>query len=173
MPALARVAFSIGSNLGNRFEHLQRAVELISGTIEIFNVKLSKVYETKPVGGPSQDDYLNAVVVAETKLTPIDLLELAQKIESDGNRVRETHWGPRSIDVDILAFDQVVLDGSNLTIPHPRISERAFVLVPWNDVDPNFVVPGLGAVSDLLSRVDSTGVALRPELSLDEQDDLG
>ena len=173
MPALARVAFSIGSNLGNRFEHLQRAVELISGTIEIFNVKLSKIYETKPVGGPSQDDYLNAVVVAETKLTPIDLLELVQKIESDGNRVRETHWGPRSIDVDILAFDQVVLDGSNLTIPHPRISERAFVLVPWNDVDPNFVVPGLGAVSDLLSRVDSTGVALRPELSLDEQDDLG
>ena len=170
MPALARVAFSLGSNLGDRFTNLERAVKIIKGETCIFNVELSKIYETKPVGGPEQDDFLNAVLVADTSLSPLELLELAQAIELDANRVRETHWGPRSIDVDILALDQVVLDGINLTIPHPRLSERAFVLVPWNDIDPDFFVPGLGSVSDLLSRVDVTGIALRSDLCLNSKD---
>ncbi len=172
MPALARIALSLGSNLGDRFAHLERAVEIIKNNTSIFNVRLSNVYETKPIGGPEQDDYLNAVLVADTNLSALEVLELVKAVEVDAKRVREIHWGPRSLDVDILALDQIVLDGIDLTLPHPRLSERAFVLVPWNDVDPNFVVPGLGAVCDLLSRVDGAGVMLRSELSLDEQDDF-
>jgi 2-amino-4-hydroxy-6-hydroxymethyldihydropteridine diphosphokinase len=171
MPALARVALSLGSNLGDRFAHLERAAKIIKSNTSIFNVRLSNVYETEPVGGPQQDDYLNAVLVADTNLSALEVLELVKAVEADAKRVRDAHWGPRSLDVDILAVDQVVLDGINLTLPHPRLSERAFVLVPWNDVDPDFVVPGLGAVCDLLRRVDRAGVSLRSELSLAEKAD--
>ena len=110
------------------------------------------MYETDPVGGPAdQPAYLNAVVVADTVLEPQALLALAHRVEDAHGRVRVEHWGARTLDVDVLAVDALRSDDPVLTLPHPRAHERAFVLVPWSDVDPDFDVPGRGRVRDLLA----------------------
>lgn len=137
-----RVAFSLGSNLGDRVAILEQAVRCLSADEGISGLAVSPVYETDPVGGPEQGEFLNAVVVADTTLRPRELLDLAQRCEADSGRVRTQRWGPRTLDVDVLAVDAVTSDDPELTLPHPRATQRAFVLVPWRDVDPNFVVVG-------------------------------
>ncbi len=160
-----RVAFGLGSNLGDRIDHLRTAV---AGLAEggIGEVRVSSVYETDPVGGPAQPDYLNAVAVGETSLAASELLMLAQGLELKAQRVRTVRNAPRTLDVDILALGDVVLSTEHLTVPHPRAPERAFVLVPWAEVDPGFVVPGLGRVSELVLAVDASGVRPGPALDL-------
>ncbi len=137
-----RVAFSLGSNLGDRVAILERAVRRLDADEGISGLVVSPVYETDPVGGPEQGDFLNAVVVADTTLRPPELLDLAQRCEADSGRIRSERWGPRTLDVDVLAVDAVVSDDPELILPHPRATQRAFVLVPWRDVDPDFVVDG-------------------------------
>jgi len=160
-----RVAFGLGSNLGDRVGHLRAA---IAGLAEggVGDVRVSSAYETDPVGGPAQPDYLNAVAVGETSLAAAELLTLAKRLEFKAQRVRTVRNAPRTLDVDILALGDVVLHTEQLTVPHPRAHERAFVLVPWAEVDPGFVVPGLGQVADLVQAVDASGVRPGPDVDL-------
>lgn len=131
-----RAYLGIGSNLGDRAAHLQGAVDGLAGAPGVEVVAVSPVYETAPVGGPEQPDYLNAVVALDTTLAPRELLVLAHRLEADADRVREEHWGPRTLDVDVLLVGDEEVDEPDLVIPHPRMTERAFVLVPLADLDP-------------------------------------
>ena len=152
-----RVALGLGSNLGDRRQHLADAVATIGETPGINVVEVSPLVETDPVGGPEQPDYLNAVVVVDTTLTSEAILDLAQRCEQRAGRVREQRWGPRTLDVDVLAYNALSSDDPKLTLPHPRATQRAFVMVPWAAVDPMFVVCGR-SVRDWADALDSTGV---------------
>ncbi|MFJ6748403.1 MULTISPECIES: 2-amino-4-hydroxy-6-hydroxymethyldihydropteridine diphosphokinase [unclassified Streptomyces] len=163
-----RAVISLGSNLGNRLETLQGAVDALEDTPGLRVKAVSPVYETEPWGvdPASQPAYFNAVVLIKTTLPPASLLERGHAIEEAFERVRDERWGPRTIDVDILAYQDVVSDDPGLTLPHPRAHERAFVLVPWLDIDPSAEVPGHGAVAELLSSVGRDGVTARADLEL-------
>jgi len=159
---------SLGSNLGNRLESLQSAVDALAETPGLKVTAVSPVYETEPWGVDpgSQPSYFNAVVVVRTTLPPGSLLERGHAIEEALERVREERWGPRPIDVDIVAYQGVVSEDPQLTLPHPRAHERAFVLVPWHDVDPGAEVPGHGRVTELLDALGTEGITARPDLEL-------
>lgn len=159
---------ALGSNLGNRLETLQGAVDALEDTPGVRVKAVSPVYETEPWGVPpgSQADYFNAVVLVRTTLPPESLLERGHAIEEAYLRVRTERWGPRTIDVDIIAYQGVVRDDPRLTLPHPRAHERAFVLVPWYDVDPAAEVPGRGTVADLAAAVGRGGVRRREDVEL-------
>jgi 2-amino-4-hydroxy-6-hydroxymethyldihydropteridine diphosphokinase len=131
-----RAYLGIGSNVGDRLAHLQLAVDIVGTVPGLTVVAVSPVYETDPVGGPVQDDFLNAVIAVETSLEPHGLLLVAQAAERAARRVRDVHWGPRTLDVDVLLMADVVMDDPDLTIPHPWMYERAFVLAPLHDLDP-------------------------------------
>ncbi|MDF3300618.1 2-amino-4-hydroxy-6-hydroxymethyldihydropteridine diphosphokinase [Streptomyces tropicalis] len=163
-----RAVVSLGSNLGNRLETLQGAVDALEDTPGVRIKAVSPVYETEPWGVEpgTQPSYFNAVVVLKTTLPPSSLLERAHAIEEAFNRVRDEHWGPRTIDVDIVSYADVVSDDPQLTLPHPRAHERAFVLAPWHDVDVEAQLPGRGPVAHLLGTVTRSGVAPRADLEL-------
>ena len=163
---MPKAYLSIGSNLGDRFEYLQNAVLGICNNSQISKVRVSSIYETIPVGGPQQDDFLNAVVEIETQLSPEELLDFAQKLENGANRVRTEHWGPRTLDVDILDYENKVSGNPELTLPHPRISKRAFVVIPWFEIAPNALVSGLGKLAELHERIDRSGVQLNRDMKL-------
>ncbi len=131
-----RAYLGIGSNLGERLGYLQLAVDHLAATDGVTVVGVSPVYETAPVGGPDQPDYLNAVVALDTALDPHELLRIAQGIEAEGERVRTVRWGPRTLDVDVLLVGDERVDTPDLVVPHPRMAERAFVVVPLADLDP-------------------------------------
>lgn len=159
---------ALGSNLGNRLETLQSAVDALADTPGLKVKAVSPVYETEPWGvdPSSQPSYFNAVVLVRTTLPPGSLLERGHAIEEALERVRDERWGPRTIDVDIVAYQGVISDDPRLVLPHPRVHERAFVLAPWLDVDADAEVPGHGQVSDLLTAVGRAGVSPRADLEL-------
>jgi 2-amino-4-hydroxy-6-hydroxymethyldihydropteridine diphosphokinase len=136
---VTRAYLGLGSNLGDRLAHLQRAVDALATTPGVTVVAVSTVYETAPVGGPAQDDFLNAVVAVDTDLMPRELLEAALRIEQLEDRVRTIRWGPRTLDVDVLLYGDERVDEPDLEIPHPRMYERAFVLAPLHDLAPERV----------------------------------
>jgi 2-amino-4-hydroxy-6-hydroxymethyldihydropteridine diphosphokinase len=155
---------ALGANLGDRAAALQAALDALARFTKVLAV--SAIFETDPVGGPEQPDNYNAVVVVETELSPSGLLDLAHDIEAGARRERLVRWGPRTLDVDIVAFDEIVDDDPRLTLPHPRAHERAFVLLPWADADPNAALPGHGPVSALIRTVDASGVRRLAEPAL-------
>ncbi|GGS93686.1 2-amino-4-hydroxy-6-hydroxymethyldihydropteridine diphosphokinase [Streptomyces violaceus] len=159
---------ALGSNLGNRLETLQGAVDALEDTPGLRIKAVSPVYETEPWGVEpgSQPAYFNAVVVLKTTLPPSSLLERAHAVEEAFHRVRDEHWGPRTLDVDIVSYADVVSDDPQLTLPHPRAHERAFVLAPWHDLDPEAQLPGRGPVAGLLDAVTRDGVTPRKDLEL-------
>ncbi|GGS66505.1 2-amino-4-hydroxy-6-hydroxymethyldihydropteridine diphosphokinase [Streptomyces griseoviridis] len=163
-----RAVIALGANLGNRLETLQGAIDALEDTPGIRVKGVSPVYETEPWGVDpgTQPSYFNAVVILKTTLPPTSLLERAHAVEEAFHRVREERWGPRTLDVDIIAYADVVSDDPRLTLPHPRAHERAFVLAPWHDVDPEAALPGRGPVADLLGAVGREGVAPRADLEL-------
>jgi len=126
----------LGSNLGDRRQHLRDAVAAIPDVVAI-----SRVYETAPVGGPDQGAYLNIVVRLETEHSPRDLLEICREREAEARRVRTVRWGPRTLDVDVLWVDGQTVDEPDLIVPHPRMFQRAFVLMPLRDVAADLVPP--------------------------------
>ena len=132
---------SLGSNLGGRKRQLQEAVRLLRANPAISNVKISSIYETAPVGYLDQGAFLNLAVRLETNLSPLDLLAVCQEVERNLQRERLVRWGPRTVDLDILLYGQEQLATDELTIPHPRMYERAFVLVPLRDLLPSLVMP--------------------------------
>ncbi|MFG3247498.1 2-amino-4-hydroxy-6-hydroxymethyldihydropteridine diphosphokinase [Streptomyces sp. NPDC048187] len=163
-----RAVIALGANLGNRLETLQGAIDALEDTPGVRVKGVSPVYETEPwgVAPDSQPSYFNAVVIVKTTLPPSSLLERAHAVEEAFHRVRDERWGPRTLDVDIVAYAEVVSDDPQLTLPHPRAHERAFVLAPWLDVDPEAALPGQGRVADLLAAVTREGVAPRAGLEL-------
>ena len=161
-----RAVLSLGSNLDDRLEALQGALDALLETPGIAFVGVSPVYETAPVGGPAQSDFLNAVLVVDTVLPSPALLERAHTVEASMQRTRDVAWGPRIIDVDLVAVGAETSDDPSLTLPHPRAHERAFVLVPWHDVDPAGDRPGRGAIADLVETVTGQDVRRRDTLSL-------
>ncbi|MCI0634356.1 MAG: 2-amino-4-hydroxy-6-hydroxymethyldihydropteridine diphosphokinase [Actinobacteria bacterium] len=132
---------ALGSNLGDRLEHLRSAVRLLSGADAIEVVRSSRVYETEPVG-PPQPAYLNAVVEVRTDLEPAELLAATRAVEEARGRVRGERWGPRTIDIDILTYDEATIDEPDLIVPHPRMHERGFVLVPLGELEADPMLPG-------------------------------
>jgi 2-amino-4-hydroxy-6-hydroxymethyldihydropteridine diphosphokinase len=130
-----RAFLGLGSNVGDRQQHLRDAVHTLGSSV----VQVSPVYETEPVGGPPQGDYLNVVVELDTDLSPRELLGVCHRLETAAQRVRSARWGPRTLDVDILAMDDVSVDEPDLQIPHPRMEERRFVMAPLRDIAPELV----------------------------------
>ncbi len=161
-----KATVGLGSNLGDRLANLQFAIDSLNAIVGTQVHCISPVYETDPVGGPAQDDYLNAVVVLKTILSPEQLLDATQQIELAAHRERNEHWGPRTLDLDLLAMDDLTLNSQNLVLPHPRAHERGFVLLPWSTLDPDYLIPGHRCVSELLAEVDTSGVRSRPDLTL-------
>jgi 2-amino-4-hydroxy-6-hydroxymethyldihydropteridine diphosphokinase len=154
----APVVLALGSNLGDRLRNLQGGLDALFDSAGLVFVAVSGVYETAPVGGPAQPDYLNAVVLARAWLPPRVILERCHAAEAAFERTREVVWGPRTLDADLIVYGDVVSDDPELILPHPRAHERAFVLVPWLDVDPDGVIPGQGRVETLLKAVGRAGV---------------
>jgi 2-amino-4-hydroxy-6-hydroxymethyldihydropteridine diphosphokinase len=139
----------LGSNLGDRMANLQRAIDLLAGRPGIQVLRSSRVYETDPVGGPAQPPYLNAVVEVATRLSPQELLEVCLAVERRLGRVRGERWGPRTIDIDLLTYGREELNEPSLTVPHPRMHERAFVLVPLLELAPDPPLPGGRSMASL------------------------
>ena len=146
-----KVVIALGSNLGDRAENISKAVSELNKIIEVTH--LSTIYETDPVGGPEQPDYLNAVLIGESELDPADLLTKTLEIESALGRTREVRWGARTLDIDLIVAGDVVSNSEFLILPHPRAHERAFVLEPWLEIEPDAVLPGRGSVAALLSQL--------------------
>jgi 2-amino-4-hydroxy-6-hydroxymethyldihydropteridine diphosphokinase len=151
------VAFlGLGSNLGDRLTNLQGAVDLLQDEPGLHVNASSAVWETVPVGGPPQPDYLNAVIRVETDLSARDLLEVAHRVEARLGRVRKERWGARSIDIDLLLFDEETIDEADLVVPHPRLSQRAFVLLPLLELVADPILPDGTRLKDV--QVDTDGV---------------
>jgi|SRR5215218_3802031 len=167
MTEVRRVVLALGSNQGERLAMLQGAVDALADTPDLAVLALSPVYETDPVGGPEQADYLNAVVVAASPHAPRTLLERALAIEDAFDRTRDVRWGPRTLDVDVVTVGDLTVDEPDLVVPHPRAAQRAFVLVPWCDADPSAALPGAGPVAELLASLDTSGVRRRDDLVLE------
>lgn len=142
---MTRAALALGANLGDPRTTLHRAVAGLSAHPGVDVLAVSGLWQTAAVGGPEQPDYLNAVVLVQTSLDPQALLSLAHALEEAAGRVRDVRWGPRALDVDLLAFDEVRTVDPALTLPHPRAHQRSFVLEPWAQVDPDFVLEPTGA----------------------------
>jgi 2-amino-4-hydroxy-6-hydroxymethyldihydropteridine diphosphokinase len=146
-----RAVIALGSNLGNRELNIDSAIAELAKIIEITH--LSTNHETDPVGGPEQPKYLNAILIAETQLDPHELLISMLEIENKLGRKREIHWGPRTIDLDLIVVGDEVVVSDVLVLPHPRAHERKFVLEPWLEIDPTAQIPGLGLVESILQRI--------------------
>ena len=154
----ARSAIALGSNLGDSLTILKDALEILAERPSITLKKYSSWYQTVPVG-PPQPDYLNGCALLEVQLTPQELLEALLGIEAKFGRVRKERNSPRTLDLDLLLFDDLILDTPNLQVPHPRMHERAFVLVPLAEIAPNWVEPVSGkAIAQLVQTVDCSGV---------------
>lgn len=161
------VAFvGLGSNLGNDrngiFEspkqQLLNAIQSIDNQTTINLLRTSPFYQTQAIGPGDQPDYINAAIKIETSLSAHQLLLALQNIENQQGRVRKERWGARTLDLDILVFDQLIENSEQLILPHPRAHERAFVLAPLNDLDPNLVIPKRGNISSLLANCSMQGI---------------
>ena len=149
-----KAVVALGSNLENRKLNIDIAITHLEVLLQ--NLKVSPYIETKPVGGPYQNDFLNAVVIGNCELTPESLLAELLKIEDQMGRVREVKWGPRIIDLDLIVYGEQVIDTAFLKLPHPLAQSREFVLKPWLAIDPEGEIPGIGKVKSLLASIQST-----------------
>ncbi|MDR7002265.1 2-amino-4-hydroxy-6-hydroxymethyldihydropteridine diphosphokinase [Neobacillus niacini] len=134
---------SLGSNMGNRYDYLSNAIKQLINNPKIKLVNCSSVYETDPVGYEDQDLFLNMVMEIKTNYSAHELLEICLKTEQQLGRKREIKWGPRTIDLDILMYNQENIETENLIVPHPRMHERAFVIVPLLEIHPDMIIPGM------------------------------
>jgi 2-amino-4-hydroxy-6-hydroxymethyldihydropteridine diphosphokinase len=157
-----RIYLSLGSNLGNRTSNLEKALHSLSPLVDVVNQ--SSIYETEPWGVLDQPNFLNQVLEGETNLSPSELLEHVKGIEREMGRKPSRRFGPRLVDIDILFYGDQIISEDGLTIPHKRMSERAFVLIPLKEIAPDLLYPGSPqTINDLASGVDPTGVVLYKE----------
>ena len=156
-----KAVVALGSNLGDRFDYLQKAVNEINSLTDIEILEISSVYETLPVGGPEQGNYLNAVVTLNTKFEAEEVLLKLLLIELNLGRQREIAWGPRTIDLDLIWFEDQTINLENLVLPHPRAHERYFVIKPWLEIEPKARI-GNTEIREFLKDLDCSGVNLFP-----------
>ncbi|MBW1734189.1 MAG: 2-amino-4-hydroxy-6-hydroxymethyldihydropteridine diphosphokinase [Deltaproteobacteria bacterium] len=163
-PALiTRVYVGVGSNMGDKLSNCRKAVRLVGGMEDTSLVERSPFYRTEPLGLTDQDWYLNGVIGIQTYLSPQDLLRSLLSIETHMGRVRNERWGPRIIDLDILLYGNRVIDETNLTIPHPLMHRRRFVLIPMVQLDPDLIHPVLGrTMKELSDDLSGEGQAVAP-----------
>jgi len=168
MRPIRRAVLALGSNLGERFNSLQGALNALADTPDVWITSVSPVYETEPVDcPPDARTFLNAVVLIDTTLAATRLMDRALAIEDAFERERsEVKNAPRTLDVDLIIVGDRIADDEQLILPHPRAHERGFVLVPWLEIDPEGEIPGKGFVADLISGVDTTGVTKREDLEI-------
>ena len=171
MRPIRRAVLALGSNLGDRMGALQGAVDTIADTPDVWVTSVSPVYETDPVDSPEGSPmFLNAVLLLDTTLAAHRLLDRALAVEDAYDRERsEVRNAPRTLDVDIIVVGDRRADDDQLQLPHPRAHERAFVLRPWHDVEPDGEIPGVGSVKELLETLDDSGMTRREDLALDLQ----
>ncbi len=168
MRPIRAAVLSLGSNCGDRLANLQGAIHAFADTPDVKIAAVSSVYETTPVDAPDgSSDFLNAVLLADSTLSVHVLLDRAMAVEDAYGRERSEPNGPRTLDVDLVVVGDRVSDAEELTLPHPRAHLRAFVLVPWHEIDPHAQIPGRGKVSDLLADLETHGVVRRPDLELE------
>lgn len=141
-----RVFLGLGANLAQPEQQILTAIEALSQSVDVKLVQSSRLFGSSPMGPQDQPDYVNAVVEIETELAPLALLDLCQSIEQTHHRDRTIRWGARTLDIDILSIDNLVIKNERLTLPHPGIASRDFVVLPWRDIAPDYIVPNLGAV---------------------------
>ncbi|MBL7574244.1 2-amino-4-hydroxy-6-hydroxymethyldihydropteridine diphosphokinase [Staphylococcus saccharolyticus] len=153
---MVKAYLGLGSNIGEREIQLQEAIKILDSFKGVEVTQISDIYETEPVGYTEQPLFLNLCVEIETNLNPQDLLARCLDVEQQLHRVRVIRWGPRTLDVDILLYDDLIIEEENLSIPHPRMTERAFVLTPLNDIAPNRVEPRSHQTIQNLVMVDDT-----------------
>jgi len=146
-----KTVIALGSNLGDSKSIFSDAIIQIGKSVEFQSI--SKFYETIPVGGPEQPNYLNAVLIGDTQMPPLELLTQLQSIENGAGRVREERWGPRTLDLDLIIYGDLLMKEELLTLPHPRAHERSFVLEPWVEIDPQAELPGYGKIGVLLKQI--------------------
>ena len=154
-----RAILALGGNLGDRAATIAEAVEAIDQHPEITVKKVSDLFEshavTKDGVDPTQPNYLNGVIEISTSLKPKKLLEFLNSVETEFGRIRLERWASRTLDIDIITYGSELIESKSLIVPHPRAHERAFVLVPWADMDPEAVLPGQGKVKDLARELES------------------
>jgi len=144
-----KAVVSLGANIGDPKANLDLAVALLREATDV--IAVSSYLQTKPVGGPEQPDYQNAVAIIESELPATELLALLNGIETAMGRTREIHWGPRVIDLDLIQYGGLLVHDEKLTLPHPRAHERRFVLAPWFEIEPEAILLTHGRISDLLN----------------------
>jgi 2-amino-4-hydroxy-6-hydroxymethyldihydropteridine diphosphokinase len=160
-----RAFLGLGANLAQPERQLRAAIATLATSLDVRLVARSRLYASLPMGPQDQPDYINAVVAVETHLEPLALLDFCQSLEQSHQRERKLHWGARTLDVDILSIDDLVMNHERLTLPHVGIAQRDFVVLPWCDIAPDYVIPRLGCVKDIAV---SGGFSARPlSLSLD------
>jgi 2-amino-4-hydroxy-6-hydroxymethyldihydropteridine diphosphokinase len=171
MHPIRRVVVALGSNLGERLTSLQGAVDALADTPDLFLTAVSPVYESSPVDSPEEaDNVLNAVVLADTTLPAARLMERALAIEDAFARERsDVRNMPRTLDVDLIVVGDRRADDDFLRLPHPRAHERAFVLQPWHDLEPDAEIPDAGPIAELLEKADQSGLKRRDDLTLESQ----
>jgi 2-amino-4-hydroxy-6-hydroxymethyldihydropteridine diphosphokinase len=153
---VSRAVLSLGSNLGDRRAHLSEAVRALGAEVEA----VSAMYRTPPWGPVPQDDYYNLVLISSSPdLDPYGWLARCHELERAAGRVRDIRWGPRTLDADIVVVDDVESFDPDLVLPHPRAYERAFVLLPWAEIEPDAVLPGHGPIVELLAGLDVQDIA--------------
>jgi len=146
-----KAVVALGANIGQPKEQMDLAVSMLQGATEL--IATSSYFVTKPVGGPDQPDYLNAVCILESELPAADLLALLHGIEKALGRERIEKWGPRTIDLDLIQYGSLLSSADELTLPHPRAHERRFVLEPWLEIEPDAILLTHGKISQLLEQL--------------------
>ena len=146
-----KAVVALGANIGNPAEQMQLALAMLAEATDL--QKVSSIISTKPVGGPEQPDYLNAVAIIESDLPALDLLALLHGIEKALGRERIEHWGPRTIDLDLIQYGSLLSAADELQLPHPRAHERRFVLEPWFEIEPDAILLTHGKIADLLEQL--------------------
>ncbi|CAN2224062.1 FolK 7,8-dihydro-6-hydroxymethylpterin-pyrophosphokinase [Candidatus Nanopelagicaceae bacterium] len=146
-----KAVVAIGANIGNPQEQMDLAIAMLKEATEV--TAISSYYSTKPVGGPEQPDYINAVCTLESELPALDLLSLLHGIEKSLGRERREKWGPRTIDLDLIQYGSLLSKADELELPHPRAFERRFVLEPWHEIEPDAVLLTHGKISELLAQL--------------------
>lgn len=152
---MSQVYIALGANLGDPVATLQKLLAHLQQVPELSNCRCSGFYRSKPMGPQDQPDYVNAVLAAETELAPLALLDFLQQLENDFGRVRNQRWGPRTLDLDLLLYDQLKLTHDRLQVPHPGLGERDFVLLPLAELAPALRLPDGRAITDLLGALTS------------------
>jgi 2-amino-4-hydroxy-6-hydroxymethyldihydropteridine diphosphokinase len=159
-----RVFLGLGANLARPEQQILTAIEALSQSVDVKLVQSSRLFGSSPMGPQDQPNYVNAVVEIETELSPLALLDLCQRIEQTHHRNRSVRWGARTLDIDILSIDDLVVHSERLTLPHPGIASRDFVVLPWRDIAPGYIIPNLGTVLSIHVAAD---FAAHPLSSLD------